>query len=104
TFDYSAITRANERAEITSIEEEIFEIDGELLGIIPIGRRFEFRRKDDGTILKGKVGLLFSQEWLNRNSKERLLGRLCRGFFQKREIKKYGSTREVYVLTKLVDS
>lgn len=102
TFEFSAIKRAYDRAEFTTIDEEQFDIEGELLGIIPIGRRFEFRRKDDGTILKGKVGLLFSHEYLDRISKDQLTGRPCRGFFQKREIKKFSNTREVYVLTKLV--
>jgi hypothetical protein len=101
TFDVVAVERAYDRAEYTTTEEEEFDIEGELLGMIPIGRRFEFRRKDDGSIISGKVGLLFSQAYLDRVNKEQMAGRLCRGFFQKREIKKLGRVREVYVLTKL---
>ena len=101
TFDVAAVERAYERAESTTTEDEEFDLEGELLGIIPIGRRFEFKRQDDGLIISGKVGLLFSHEYLERVSKEQLTGRPCRGFFQKRVINKVGRTREVYVLTKL---
>jgi hypothetical protein len=101
TFDVVSVERAYERAEYTTTEEEEFDIEGELLGVIPIGRRFEFKRKDDGKVISGKVGLLFSQDYLDRVSKVQLTGRPCRGFFQKREIKKTGRIREVYVLTKL---
>lgn len=101
TFDVVSVERAYERAEYTTTEEEEFDIEGELLGMIPIGRRFEFKRKDDGKVISGKVGLLFSQDYLDRVSKEQLAGRPCRAFFQKREIKKLGRIREVHVLTKL---
>lgn len=101
TFDVIAVERAYDRAEYTTTQEEEFEIEGELLGIIPIGRRFEFKRRDDGTVISGKVGLLFSQEYLERVSKEQLTGRPCHAVFQKREIKKVGKTRDVWVLTKL---
>ena len=100
-FDVVAVERAYERAEQTTVEEEEFSIEGELLGVIPSGRRFEFRRKDDGNIIYGKVGLLFSQDYLERVNIEQLTGVLRRGLFQKREIKKLGGVREVWVLTKL---
>jgi hypothetical protein len=102
-FDIAAVERAYERAEQTTVEEEEFDIEGELLGMIPIGRRFEFKRKDDGRIISGKVGLLFSQDYLDRVSNEQLTGVPRRGVFQKREIKKLGRIREVWVLTKLED-
>lgn len=101
TFDATAIERAYDRAEYTTAQEEEFEIEGELLGIIPIGRRFEFKRKDDGSVISGKVGLVFSQEYLERISKEQLTGRPCHAVFQKKEIKKLRKTRDVWVLTKL---
>jgi hypothetical protein len=100
-FDAVAVERAFDRVEETTVEEENFSIEGELLGVIPMGRRFEFKRKDDGRIIAGKVGLLFSQDYLDRVSREQLTGVLRRGFFQKREVKKLGTTREVWVLTKL---
>jgi hypothetical protein len=101
TFDVGAVKRAYEGAEFTTTQEEEFDIEGELLGIIPIGRRFEFKRKDDGTVISGKVGLLFSQQSLERVSKEQLAGRPCRGVFQKREVRKLGKTWEVWVVVKL---
>ncbi len=100
-FDAAAIARGFDRAEHTTTEEEEFTSDGELLGVIPIGRRFEFKRMDNGIIISGKIGLLFSQEYLDRISKEQLAGRLWRGIFQKREVRKLGHLREVYVLTRL---
>ncbi len=100
-LDAAAIERGFERAEHTTTEEEEFTSKGELLGVIPIGRRFEFKKIDDGTIISGKIGVLFSQQYLDRISKEQLAGRLWNGVFQKREIRKLGQTREVYVLTGL---
>lgn len=101
TFDYISVSRAYERAEQTNIDEEEFLVFGELLGIIPFGRRFEFKRSDDETIISGKVGLLFSQEYLERISKEQLAGKPCLAVFQRREIKKLGKTRETFVLIRL---
>lgn len=101
TFDSVAVERAYDRAEFTTTQEEEFDIEGELLGIIPIGRRFEFKKKDDGTVISGKVGLLFSQEYLERVNKEQLTGRPCHAVFQKREIKKVGKSQDIWVLTKL---
>lgn len=48
TFDAVAVERAYDRAQLTTTREEEFAVEGELLGVIPIGRRFEFKRKDDG--------------------------------------------------------
>ena len=101
TFNLNAVERAYQRTELTTVEDEEFSIDGELLGVIPIARRFEFKRSDDGSVLAGKVGLLFSRDYLERVNKEQLTGRRCKGFFQKRKFTKLGSVREVFVLTKL---
>ena len=79
-FDIADVERAYERAEQTTVEEEEFDIEGELLGMIPIGRRFEFKRKDDGRIISGKVGRPFSQDYLDRVSNEQLTAVPAEGF------------------------
>src|SRR5581483_6956712 len=45
-FDEASVERAYARAEAYSIDEEVFDTEGELLGVIPIGRRFEFKQSD----------------------------------------------------------
>jgi hypothetical protein len=54
SFDVSAVLAAAERTQGTLTEEEDVPIPGEFLGVLPERRTFEFRR-DDGTVLRGRV-------------------------------------------------
>jgi hypothetical protein len=65
-FGWDAVERAHRRVEETRIEESDRPVEGVLLGVIPIGRRFELRPVDTGQIISGRVGPLLTQEYLER--------------------------------------
>jgi cytochrome c556 len=54
TLDAEAIARARSRTEQTQIEEENFEEEGILVGLVPAQKRFEWR-SPDGKIIVGTV-------------------------------------------------
>ena len=54
SFDVSAVLAAAERTQGALSEEQDVPVRGELLGVLPERRTFEFRR-DDGTVLRGRV-------------------------------------------------
>jgi hypothetical protein len=99
-FDRASVDRAHDRAETYSIEEEIFEADGELLGVIPIGRRFEFKQMN-GEVLKGNAGVLFSQSYLERIEKEQLVGKRWRARMNRRQKTSFGKMSEIITLLEL---
>lgn len=101
SLDRNAIERAFERIESTAIEEEESEIEGELLGIIPIARRFEFKKHPSAEIITGKIDMFFGQEYLERISKEHLAGRKWRAKIQTKTIRKLGRKSEILILNKL---
>ncbi len=100
-FDRAAIERAYRRLETSSVEEDLYTAEGELLGVIPIGRRFEFQTA--GGMISGKVGLKFSESYLERVSKEQFAGRRWRAQLHKREVQKAGRKTVSYVLESLDD-
>ncbi len=55
SFDSNAVARAAERAVSTNVVEEEREVRGELAGILPNARQFEFRSADGSGILRGTV-------------------------------------------------
>jgi hypothetical protein len=54
SFDVAAVIGAAERTQGSLTEEQDVPVHGELLGVLPERRMFEFRR-DDGAILRGRV-------------------------------------------------
>lgn len=54
SFDVSAVAAAADRTQGTLSEEHDVPVSGEFLGVLPERRTFEFRR-DDGTVLHGRV-------------------------------------------------
>jgi hypothetical protein len=54
SFDVSAVQAAAERTQGALTEEQDVPVVGEFLGVLPERRTFEFRR-DDGTVLRGRV-------------------------------------------------
>jgi hypothetical protein len=54
SFDVSAVLAATERTQGTLTEQQDVPVPGEFLGVLPERRTFEFRR-DDGTVLRGRV-------------------------------------------------
>lgn len=68
-FDQEAIARAWQRAENSRVDEEQIRVEGRLLGLIPIGRRFEFIPRI-GEVIRGKVGMELSHSYIERIANE----------------------------------
>lgn len=101
-FDAQAVDRAHQRCQEASIEEEAVTVTGTLIGVLPIGRRFEFKISDVETI-KGKVGPVFSQDYLERVEKdEQFIGRRWQAKLLKKSVERPGQrTQHSYTLLEL---
>lgn len=64
-FDEEAVARAWQRAEHSRIDQEQIKVEGHLLGLIPLGRRFEFV-PSVGDVIRGKVGTDLSHSYIER--------------------------------------
>ena len=80
-FDRRAVERAWNRLETVRVEEEHDTMTGRLLGIIPLGRRFEFEPDGATQVVKGQVGELFSQSYLDRMATEKFAGKRWKATF-----------------------
>jgi hypothetical protein len=101
-FDHLAVERAWHRAEESSVEEDRTQVEGRLLGIIPMRRRFEFEPDGAARIIEGKVGEQFSHTYLERISTEQFAGRRWRAFLDRRVVTKVGrQPYEAYTLLEL---
>lgn len=66
------LRRAKDRLSEENIHESVADYRGELQGVLPRGRTFEFKLADDEGVIKGKVGLdiedpdVLNREWLHR--------------------------------------
>lgn len=101
-FDHQAVERAYHRAEASNVDEEHVEVEGRLLGVIPMRRRFEFEPDGAQMIIEGKVGERFSQSYLERINTEQFAGRRWKAVMHKRIISKVGrQPSENYTLLEL---
>lgn len=73
-LDLAKIALANDRVSHSDVAEIDEEVAGTLLGIVPIQRRFDFRRSDNGEIIGGKVAENLSADYLKRIEREGLVG------------------------------
>jgi len=89
-FDEAAVSRAWHRAEASSVDEDKIKVEGRLLGVIPVRRRFEFEPDGAAMIIEGKVGQQFSQTYLERINNEQFAGRRWRAVLNRRIITKAG--------------
>lgn len=65
SLDAQAIHRARERIDATEIEDRQSEqLRGRLLGLTPIGRRFDMRLSDTGALIRGTVAARYATEYL----------------------------------------
>ncbi len=99
-FDKVAVERAYSRAEEANIDEREVALEGELLGVIPIAGRFEFRARS-GDVISGKVASTMSESYLQRFEREQLAGRTWRAKLRRREIRRFGRKTESYILLDL---
>lgn len=67
------VERAYERISQVDVAEDEGTFEGELLGIVPIARRFEFRTSD-GEVLSGRVAESLSADYLERLDHEEMIG------------------------------
>ena len=101
-FDYLAVQRAWHRAEASNVDEERVDLQGKLLGVIPMRRRFEFEPDNGATIIEGKVGEKFSQSYLERISTEQIAGRRWKALLNRRTMTKVDrQSTESYTLLEL---
>jgi hypothetical protein len=89
-FDRIAVERAWNRAEMSNVLEEHLHVQGRLLGVIPMKRRFELESDETGTVIEGKVGEQFGQSYLERINNEQLAGKRWRALLHKRTVTKIG--------------
>lgn len=67
------VERAYERVSSVEVDEIEESYEGELLGIVPIARRFEFRTAD-GDVVSGRVAESLSADYLERLEREEMIG------------------------------
>ncbi|MBO6666660.1 hypothetical protein [Parvibaculum sp.] len=72
-FDSPSLQRAFERVSSFEVDEHDETLEGELLGLVPIQRRFEFRRSDNGEVVQGRVAPNLSADYLERLDREGLV-------------------------------
>lgn len=72
-LDTSSIGRAFERVSQADVVEIDEAVEGELLGLVPVQRRFDFRRADDGELVQGRVAASLSADYLERIEREGLI-------------------------------
>lgn len=101
-FDEHKISVAYKRVEETDVSEDEISVTGSLIGVLPIKRRFEMRVTETGELLEGKVGPLFSAEYLRRIEGEQLVGRSWRALILRKRVDRPGRRpHTTYVLQKL---
>lgn len=101
-LDRQAVERAWQRAEASNIDEEQVSVEGKLLGVIPVRRRFEFEPDGGAMIIEGKAGEAFTGSYLQRMSTEQFAGRRWKALFNRRIVTKTGrQPSEMFTLVEL---
>lgn len=103
TLYHADVNRAYVRLEDSSVEENDIIEEGLLVGIIPVAGRFEFRR-DNGTMISGRVAPTLSEAYLKRLENEQAIGRRWKATIKRREVKRFGSAKETYKLIDLQEA
>jgi len=103
-FDNTAVNIARERIVATDVSDDEVVLEGELLGVVPIQRRFDFRVHPSQEDIKGKVGERFSVDYLERLHKEQtMVGQPAKATLNRRTIRRVdGRLTEEWTLTDLV--
>jgi len=86
-LDQASLRRAYERLRDTEVVEVDETIVGELLGLVPIQRRFELRNHEDGEIIQGRVSPNLSADYLERLEREEIVpGRAWRATIRTKKV------------------
>jgi hypothetical protein len=94
------VDKAYVRLEATSIDEDHFTEDGLLIGLLPYGERFEFRRTG-GQLITGKVAPSLSEMYLKKLLEEQAINKWWRATIGRREIRRFGRSTETFFLLDL---
>lgn len=103
-FDSNAVLRAHNRVTQTNIDEVEYSTPIELIGVIPVGRRFEAIAIGTTQYLSGKIGPAFSENYLQRvhQGAEPLIGQNWLGHFRKKTVRRSdGRIKESLLLLRL---
>lgn len=101
SFDRQAVERAYNRGEATEIDDQDVTVEGELIGVVPYARRFEFRTSPRNELVSGKIDKSFGQSYLERMHQEQLIGRRWEAVLRRRETKTPGRIAESFTLIDL---
>lgn len=97
-----AVERAWHRVDESDVDEDRVEVEGRLLGVIPVRGRFEFEPDGAQKIITGKVGEQFTQSYLERINTEQFAGRRWKAVFTRRVVTRVGRPpAEAYTLVEL---
>lgn len=102
-LDRVSVDRAYVRLEETNVDEHEEAVEGQLIGLIPYGGRFEFQPRTGG-LMRGKVAPTMSESFLQRLKDEQALGKWFYATVRRRTVTRFGQTNEEYVLTELRDA
>lgn len=103
-FDEVKIERAYRRVEKTEVNEDDEQLDGILVGILPVARRFEFHVNGTPDIISGPIDARLSTDFLERiESDEQFIGRMWRASVRIRTMRRPdGKEKTEYTLTGLL--
>jgi len=103
-FGPEAVDRAFLRSQEVSLDEQPLIVIGTLIGVVPYGRRFELKT-ESGDVITGKVGPMFSREYLTRIEKdEHVIGRQWKASLTKKTVDRVGQQTKIsYTLLELKD-
>ena len=104
-FDDTKVNRAFERVEAVEFSEETSTVPGTLIGVIPIGRRFEFKLDGTEEVITGTIGKKLSVDFIERiQQDEQFIGkRWSASFYIRTVTKPDGRIKVHYVLMDLVE-
>lgn len=89
-LDFPAIERAVVRLQASDVDDDDVSMQGRLLGVIPIARRFEFEADGRPTVVRGIVGQKFSQSFLERIGTQQFIGQRWEAKFLRKVISQRG--------------
>lgn len=102
-LDRAAVDRGFVRLEETKVDEDEIAPTGQLIGLIPIGGRFEFQ-PTSGELIRGKVAPNMSESFLQRLHDEQAIGRFFQARISKRTVRRFGQSVDEYTLIELRDA
>ena len=86
----------------TKVNEDEVRVEGRLLGVIPVGRRFELAPGDGSQVIRGKISERFGETYVENMSRQQFAGRRWRALLLRKTIEKVGRLPvESYMLLQL---